>query len=303
MRLAREKCRTLVFTITWRDYMLNFGKVNLTPLKRAFVALPLAVLPALAPALAHAAPVPVDLSGWVENGFKGNNGAGTWTVQAGNDSVLQSINGEPTVFFEAGSNAQGTTLRGTIKVNTSGDDDFVGFFLGYQDGELNSTAADFWMIDWKQANQAPATVGLALSHVSGDIRNGGNADPTFWAHTGTVNEVQRATNLGSTGWADFQEYAFDLLFTSTQIQVKVDGVLELDYAGSFTDGAFGFYNYSQSNVLYAGITEEALPDPCDANPPGVGACPPTEGSVPVPGTLWLMALGILGLGQMRRKRA
>ncbi|MCB1706432.1 MAG: PEP-CTERM sorting domain-containing protein [Halioglobus sp.] len=266
------------------------------------MALQLAALPALVPTVAHAVPMPVDLSGWIENGFKGNNGAGTWNVQPGNDSVLQSTNGQPTVFFSAGSNAQGTTLGGTIKVDTSSDDDFIGFFLGYQDGELNSNNADFWMIDWKQGDQSGASKGLALSHVSGDIAGGGNADPTFWEHTGTVTEVQRATNLGSTGWVNFQEYSFDLIFTSTQIQVKVDGVVELDYAGNFSDGAFGFYNYSQAGVLYAGITEEDLPDPCDTNPPGQGGCPAT-GQVPVPGTLGLLGLGILGLGQVRRQRS
>ena len=280
--------------------MLNLGKVNLAPAKRAIMALPLAAIPALMPSVAQAVPVPVDLSGWVENGFQGNNGAGTWNVQPGNDSVLQSINGLPTVFFKPGSNAQGTALSGTIQVNTSGDDDFIGFFLGYQDGELNSNNADFWMIDWKQNNQSPAIDGLALSHITGDMTTAAEND--FWQHVGSVDEVQRATNLGSTGWVDFQEYTFDLIFTSTQIQVKVDGVVELDYAGNFTDGAFGFYNYSQSNVLYAGVTEEDLPDPCDTNPPGQGGCPAT-GDVPVPGTLGLLGLGILGIGQMRRKRA
>ncbi len=282
--------------------MLNFRKVNLAPAKRFLLALPFAALPTLIPSVAHAVPVPVDLTGWIENGFKGNNGAGTWNVQPGNDSVLQSTNGLPTVFFKPGSNAQGTALSGTIKVNTSSDDDFIGFFLGYQDGELNSNSADFWLIDWKQGNQSGASRGLALSHVSGDIANGGNADPVFWEHTGTVSEVQRAANLGDTGWADFQEYSFDLIFTPTQIQVKVDGVVELDYAGSFSDGAFGFYNYSQANVLYAGITEEELPDPCDTNPPGQGGCPPT-GEVPVPGTLGLLGLGLLGLTRVGRRRA
>ena len=167
--------------------MLNWGKVSLSPLKQTFVALPFAALPVLIPSMAHAVPVPVDLSGWIENGFQGNNGAGTWTVQPGNDSVLQSTNGDPTVFFEPGSNAQGTTLKGTIKVNTSGDDDFIGFFLGYQDGELNSNNADFWMIDWKQGDQSPAVDGLALSHVTGDMTAAPAND--FWQHIGTVNEV------------------------------------------------------------------------------------------------------------------
>ena len=282
--------------------MFILGKEKFTSVKRVLMALPLAAIPALVPTTAQAVPVPVDLSSWIENGFKGNNGAGTWTVQgAGNDSVRQSSNGQPTVFFEAGSNAQGTALSGTIEVETTTDDDFIGFFLGYQDGELNSTNADFWLIDWKQGDQSGAFDGLALSHVTGDIANGGAADPTFWEHTGTVNEVQRATSLGSTGWADNTQYAFDLIFTSTQIQVKVDGVVELDYMGNFTDGAFGFYNYSQPNVRYAGITEEIIVvDPCDTNPPGVGGCPPV-GQVPVPGTLGLLGLGILGLGQLRRK--
>ena len=91
---------------------------------------------------AHAAPV--NLTGWIENGFQGNDGAGTWNVQSGNDSVLQTINGEPTVFFDPGTNSQGTALAGTIEVETTGDDDFIGFVLGYQDGEMNSTNAEIF---------------------------------------------------------------------------------------------------------------------------------------------------------------
>lgn len=34
----------------------------------------------------------------------------------------------------------------------------------------------------------------------------------FWGHdsgVGGVDEIARATNLGATGWNDFQEYVFD----------------------------------------------------------------------------------------------
>lgn len=242
-------------------------------------------------ALTFAAPVSaatVDLSGWVENG-RVNNNAGTWTVQGtNNDSVYQSINGNPTIFYDPSGNAQGKQLSGKITVDGT-DDDYIGFVLGYQNDEINSTNGDFWLIDWKQGDQGNAVDGLVLSHVTGDISasdSGASGAGDWWAHNGVVSEKQRATNLGSTGWNRNQEYTFDLVFTANLIQVFVDGVLEIDYAGSFTDGAFGFYNYSQANVRYAGITEDVAP----------------PSAVPLPATLPLLGAGFAAFGLMRRKR-
>jgi len=236
---------------------------------------------------AVAVPVNVDLTGWT------SDGGGNWVVQAGNDSVLQTVNGQPTVFYEPGANAQGTALSGEITVQTTGDDDFVGFVLGYQAGEDSSASADYWLVDWKQGDQSGALDGLALSHVTDAT---GPANPDFWQHTGGVDEVARASNLGSTGWADNTTYSFDLVFTADLIQVYVDGVLELDVSAaaagvaSYSDGAFGFYNYSQDNVLYAGITED---DDIIIEPPS---------GVPEPETLALFTLGLTGLMLRRRKR-
>lgn len=247
-------------------------------------------------ATAHAAPV--DLTGWIANGFQGDNSAGTWVVQPGNDAVRQTINGDPTVFFAPGSNSQGTSLSGTITPESSGDDDYIGFVLGYQNGELNSTSADFWLIDWKQGTQTfagqTALLGLSLSHVSGDIANGPNANNSFWNHTSTVAEKVRGSTLGSTGWVDPVAYTFDLIFTADLIQVKVGGVTELSWTsaqngGQFTDGAFGFYNYSQNPVLYAGITADVLP--------------PAPNGVPLPATLPLVVLGLGLIGISRRRKA
>mgnify|MGYP000126657103 CR=1 FL=1 len=205
----------------------------------------------------HAAAAAVDLSTWTEDG------TGSWNVSGTGDTVLQTVNtSQPAIFYEAGSNAQGTSLSGSISVNTGTDDDFIGFVLGYQSGESTSATADFWLIDWKQGTQngggGTAFAGLALSHVT-DGSNGAN----YWPHFGGVSEVQRAANLGSTGWADNSSYDFDLIFTSTLIEVYVDDVLELSYTAidngaAFTDGAFGFYNYSQQSVEYAAITEDVV---------------------------------------------
>lgn len=220
----------------------------------------------------------VDLSTWTAEG------AGNWVVQAGNDSVLQTQNGQPTYFFEAGSNAQGTSLSGEIRVQTTSDDDFIGFVLGYQSGENNSASTDFWLIDWKQNNQGAASRGLALSHVT-DTTGAANVD--FWSHANGVSEVQRASNLGNTGWADNTSYSFDLIFTNSLIEVFVDGVKELsytaaDFGSAFSDGAFGFFNYSQSQVLYSAITEDVVP-------------------VDAPASIALVMLGAAGLLASRRR--
>jgi hypothetical protein len=229
-----------------------------------------------------ASAAPVDLSGWTAQG------GGNWVLQAGNNSVLQTINGRPTVFFGPG-DAQGTKLSGTIRVQTTTDDDFIGFVLGFKSGDLSAGSTDFILIDWKQQTQSnfgcSGARGLAISRATAGLGDNRGA----WCHSGNgVTELARASNLGSTGWADNTTYSFDLLFTASNIQVLVDGVKEIDVNGSFANGSFGFYNYSQQAVLYAGITEDILP--------------PVPG-VPEPAS-WAMLIagfGLVGAASRRRR--
>ncbi len=141
------------------------------------------------------------------------------------------------------------------------------------------------MIDWKQNDQnvfgCNGRAGLAISHVSGVLTD--NADA--WCHQGVVSELARGATLGNVGWADNQTYGFDLIFNPSNIQVLVDGALELNINGSFADGRFGFYNYSQSTVRYSAIEDSVAP-------------PPPSG-VPVPATLALITLGLVRLGWKR----
>lgn len=227
---------------------------------------------------------PVDLSTWTQEG------SGTWNVQPGNDSVIQTVNGNPTIFY-SDFNSFGSQLSGTIQVNTTGDDDFIGFVLGFNPGDLTSATTDFLLIDWKQGNQGSfgctASAGLAISSVSAGLGNNAGA----WCHQGAgVTELARGTTLGNVGWADNALYTFDLAYTPTNVQVFVNGALQMNVNGAFSDGRFGFYNYSQAQVEYAGITTQVLP-------------PPT-GAVPEPST-WAMMMfgfGALGFGMRRRRQ-
>ncbi len=243
--------------------------------------LPLVAAAMLAiPAAATAAPT--NLSTWTKEG------SGNWVLAPDNNSVTQTQNVNPGVYY-SDFNSIGRSLSGTVQVNTSSDDDFMGFVVGFNPGDMTAGSSDFLLIDWKQSNQSgngcAAKAGLAVSRVSSGLADNGGA----WCHNGDgVMELARANNLGSTGWVDYENYTFDIEYTATNLKVFVDGVLEFDLDGAFTDGRFGFYNYSQAAVTYAGIQDDVLPPP--------------PAAIPEPGTWAMMILGFGAAGSVLRRR-
>ncbi|MCP4658557.1 MAG: DUF11 domain-containing protein, partial [bacterium] len=187
----------------------------------------------------------IDLSTWQTEHYPGNQGLSNWVVAEDGLSVLQTINSRPSIFY-GDFPAFGTRITGRIRVETTSDDDFIGFALGFEPGDPGNPDADFLLVDWKQANQDAARAGLALSRVTG-------TQPSLWAHTTSADfeELARGVNLGSVGWQDFTEYEFTFEFTPNHFRGHVDGVLELDVEGEFADGRFTFYNASQSTVRYS----------------------------------------------------
>lgn len=258
-------------------------------------ALPAALAALFAATSVGAAPIAIDLSTWSKRGPAAN---GNWVVAPGGESVRQTVNGDPTFFVSAGDEFN-TTLRGRIRVDTTGDNDYIGFVFGFNGPDSTGNDMDFWLFDWKQADQSSggqlAREGFAVSRVNGTITD---YLPGFWGHTDSSAFDVLATNFGDTlGWQDNVDYDFTIVYQESRLKIDIaggafgTGTTVFDLAGSFGTGRFGFYNYSQASVVYSGLTEEDTPPP----PP-----PPPSG-VPVPGTLALAALGLAMAAGSRRR--
>lgn len=251
---------------------------------------------------------PIDLNDWSAESYDSVSGFpdGNWAVSGDGSNVLQQNNGQPTLFY-SDFNAFGTEVTGNIKVlNSAGDDDFIGFVLGYQPGYNTDTSADYLLVDWKGSSQefnfggsstspgglAPA--GLAVSRVTGLP----DADE-FWQHenlAGTpassgLEELARGTTLGNTGWVADTEYEFSFDFGPNNLDVYVDDILEMSINGSFANGRIGFYNFSQRQVNYSAFEVEP------------GSFPDDPVSVPEPAGLVLLLGSLVALWGRRRLSA
>jgi gliding motility-associated-like protein len=184
------------------------------------------------------------------------NPLATWYIES--DSLLyENGNAQPPTFFICDQEFINVKIRGTMRVETSYDYDFIGFVFAYKtpNNSTPSNKYNFILFDWKAKKDVAfgleAKEGFHLSKVNKTI---GNSEywEYFWAHkAGTGFEILRDKTGDDLGWEMETDYNFELSYTSSRIIIIIDGETIFNVAGNFEAGAFGFYAFSQQHLLYS----------------------------------------------------
>ncbi len=173
----------------------------------------------------------------------------SWTISDDQLTVTQAVNADPSVYVST-LPVSGVSMTFELTVDTTEDDDFIGWAIGYDPGEWEIAWADWLLFDWKQNEQtwdgAYAPAGLAYSRVEGVITSAYD----LWSHSGAVVEVSRAMTLGGTGWVDQHTYAIQVDYSVNGFDIWVDGSHEFSERGTFPTGTFSFYTFSQPQIVY-----------------------------------------------------
>lgn len=182
-----------------------------------------------------------DLSTW--SAVDGSSRA-EWVLMEGNRTVFQTYN---TYGKYLSSNTyEDTILRSTIKqtdttytingsnyrTNYAGDNDQIGYVLGYQD------SSNYVLIEWKGSDSG-SSAGVYLKQYT----NGSYT--TLASKTGRYENWPKETLLN-----------FEILYMDNAVKVTVNGVEKINYSGSsnqFAKGRVGFWMNSQGGVEYGNV--------------------------------------------------
>ncbi len=190
----------------------------------------------------------LDMRGWVENEDYPFLGA-RWGYSQDGTMVTHLSNAAPATLV-GGFDFANQRIFGSLRVNTTGDDDLIGFVFGYQNTE------QYYLFRWKQSFQNNLSRGMQLWRV--DVPAGAPLDylTLFDGTPGLLysNDIP---------WVALTDYEYSLSFqpglisiSVTQDGALVDSIVVNDDA--YTDGRFGIYNFSQVQTQYQVSEPELL---------------------------------------------
>lgn len=218
----------------------------------------------------------INFNTWQDEG----DSAAQWSSISGGTQAFQNYNSWFPSFYVGPDTLINVHISGNFQVNTTGDDDWIGFVFGYQEPVNTAWAGnppffglptmtadfDFYLFDWKKAGQTysgyVAQEGFSLVKVDGSYAcSFASVYPSFWAHTNSTSfNVLQTQYSATSGWVAYTPYTFHLYYTPTRAVIVVDADTIFDESGCFEPGRFGFYNMSQDNSLYWNFNYELYVD-------------------------------------------
>ncbi len=235
---------------------MNFEKLAVTNLNPYFISQPVtgAIIRLVD------APAAVDLSKWnvvpyLIDGFE----APDWVLEENNSVARQKINGTASILL-SNFDAANTAINGKWRVDTTADDDLMGFVFGFQSDQ------QLYLFDWKQDTQSvhiPGPVGLAEKGMTVRRVRAVTRLEDLWNTAGTPNVDILYHN--TIPWENNVDYDFTLNYFSPNIGITIKKgdtvVADINLTDStYASGGFGFYNFSQEQMVYKGFTRSLFPD-------------------------------------------
>ncbi|MEM7676764.1 MAG: hypothetical protein AAF449_12245, partial [Myxococcota bacterium] len=209
----------------------------------------------------------------------------------------QTINGKPAIVL-SDLRVQNVRIVGHIGVETSSDDDLIGFLWGMQN------PAYTYLLTWKQGTQrwtarcGNALSGIAIKKIDGAVGSSTTVsfNPSFgfnatdyeyscadlWStdrddadllKDSTIFLASPRDPLGiTTGWRDNVTYRAEFYYTPTRTKISIwadddmsgstdELVAEFDIVdSSYPEGAFAFFSNSQAQVAFGDFTLASLDD-------------------------------------------
>lgn len=168
-----------------------------------------------------------------------------WVLNSDKTSVTQTVNSRPSALL-SDIECKDNKIEGSFSVDTTEDDDFIGFVFGYKD------TGHYYLFDWKE------NLGMRVKLIN---TNDPVKEDELWSSTGAGDKI-KILYQNTISYKDETVYNFNLNFTDKgifNITIKqgdkiLDNISIND--NTYTSGKFGFYNCSQSMVTYSGFTME-----------------------------------------------
>jgi cysteine-rich repeat protein len=214
----------------------------------------------------------------------GGDAPANWILDADNRGVRETTNSHAAVYTTILPADVGEIVF-DARVETTNDNDFWGWTIGYDVGELSATSTpvgtDFLFFSWKQGQQtsngADRHSGLGLTRVTGT----GSAANYWLGSGGNLTMIAESTNYpidealangeSTNGWDDNRWYRVNMIVTGTRVRVWVrEGNtmntsnpanrgfpalnrtthLEFDVTTAVPSGNFGLYAFSQPDLRF-----------------------------------------------------